>query len=60
MKGNTIELYKNGRLYQTFFNSLVNTDNLNEGILQFMLVTMNRNTFIQRMNGVIKYIERNN
>ena len=32
MKGNTIELYKNGRLYQTFFNSLVNTDNLNEGI----------------------------
>lgn len=32
MKGQTIELYKNGRLYQTFFNSLVNTDNLNEGI----------------------------
>lgn len=32
MKGNTIELYKNGRLYQTFFNSLVNIDNLNEGI----------------------------
>ena len=33
MKGYTIELYKNGRLYQTFFNSLVNTDNLNdEGI----------------------------
>jgi len=32
MKGNTIDLYKNGRLYQTFFNSLVNNDNLDEGI----------------------------